>query len=147
MEGGEEFVEPVALFVQRFGLVCQRLCERGGAVDALAAQQRPFFQPADGFARVAARLVGEGADNVRIRFKVERGKAAPQFFGQFCFAEGLQVVNAQAREQGVVEVEGGVFGGGADEDEGAVFDVGEEGVLLGFVEAVDFVDKEDGFAA
>ena len=55
--------------------------------------------------------------------------------------------DAQAGEQGVVEVEGGVFGGGADEDEGAVFDVGQEGVLLGFVEAVDFVDKEDGFAA
>ena len=55
--------------------------------------------------------------------------------------------DAQAGEQGVVEMEGGVFGGGADEDEGAVFDVGQEGVLLGFVEAVDFVDKEDGFAA
>ena len=55
--------------------------------------------------------------------------------------------DAQAGEQGVVEMEGGVFSGGADEDEGAVFDVGQEGVLLGFVEAVDFVDKEDGFAA
>ena len=34
-------------------------------------------------------------------------------------------------------MEGGVFGGGADEDEGAVFDVGQEGVLLGL---------KDGFA-
>ena len=38
----------------------------------------------------------------------------------------------------------GVFGGGADEGDGAVFDVGEDGVLLGFVEAVDLVDEEDG---
>ena len=147
VEGGEEFVEPVALFVQRFRLVGQRLCERGVAGNALAAQQRPFFQPADGFARVAACLVGEGGDGGFVDFKAEGGEAAPQFFREFVFAQGLEMEDAQAREQSVVEVEGGVFGGGADEDEGAVFDVGEEGVLLGFVEAVDFVDEEDGFAA
>ena len=87
MEGGKEFVEPVALFVQRFRLVGQRLCERGGAVDALAAQQRPFFQPADGFARVAAGLVGDGGkDAVGGVVEVECGHAPAQFLDEFVFA-------------------------------------------------------------
>ena len=147
MEGGKEFVEPVALFVQRFRLVGERLREGVFVACALAAQQCPFFEPADGFARVAAGLVGDGGkDAVGGVVEVERGHAPAQFFDEFVFAQRLQVEDAQAGEQGVVEMEGGVFGGGADEDEGAVFDVGQEGVLLGFVEAVDFVDKEDGFA-
>ena len=53
MEGGKEFVEPVALFVQRFRLVGKGLREGVFVACALAAQQRPFFEPADGFARVA----------------------------------------------------------------------------------------------
>ena len=43
-----------------------------------------------------------------------------------------------------VEGKGRVFGSGADEDELAGFDGGEEDVLLLFVEAVDFVHEEDG---
>ena len=53
VEGGKEFVEPVALFVQRFRLVGERLREGVFVACALAAQQCPFFEPADGFARVA----------------------------------------------------------------------------------------------
>lgn len=36
------------------------------------------------------------------------------------------------------------MGGGTDESNGASFEVREENVLLGFVEAVDLVDEEDG---
>ena len=36
------------------------------------------------------------------------------------------------------------MGGGADEADDAALDIGEEDVLLGFVESVDFVDEEDG---
>lgn len=43
-----------------------------------------------------------------------------------------------------VEGKGRVFGGGADEDELAGLDGGEEDVLLLLVEAVDFVHEEDG---
>ena len=38
----------------------------------------------------------------------------------------------------------GVFGGGADQADGAALDVGQEGVLLRLVEAMDLVDEEDG---
>ncbi|MNF74875.1 hypothetical protein D3C84_569210 [compost metagenome] len=47
-------------------------------------------------------------------------------------------------EQCVVEFERGVFGGGADEGDGAVFDVGQEHILLALVEAVHLVHEEDG---
>ncbi len=46
-----------------------------------------------------------------------------------------------------VDGEEGIFGGGADEDDEAELDVAEEDVLLGFVEAVDFVEEEDGALA
>ena len=58
--------------------------------------------------------------------------------------EGDEGEDAAAAEEGGVDFEGGVLGGGADEADGAAFDVGQEGVLLGFVEAMDLVDEEDG---
>ena len=77
-------------------------------------------------ARVGERLLG----NVR------------EGFG----AKALELKNPAAREQGPVDGEVGIFGGRADEDDGAVFNPGQERVLLGFVEAVDLVDEEDGLA-
>ena len=61
-------------------------------------------------------------------FVVERGK----------------LEDAGAGDQGLVDFEVGVFGCRPDEDDDAVFDVGQKGVLLRFVEAVDFVHKKDG---
>ena len=45
------------------------------------------------------------------------------------------------------DFEGGIFSGGADEEDVPGFDVREEGVLLGFVEAMDFVNEDDGALA
>src|SRR5258707_10621167 len=56
-------------------------------------------------------------------------------------------VDLRAREERGDYFEGRIFGGGADEEDMAGFDVREEGVLLGFVEAVDFVDEDDGAEA
>ena len=39
-------------------------------------------------------------------------------------------------------LEGGVFGGGADKNDGAVLDEGEHGVLLRLVEAMDLIDEQ-----
>ena len=47
-----------------------------------------------------------------------------------------------ARQQGRDHLKRGILRGGADEDQGAVLHVGEEGVLLRLVEVMDFVDKE-----
>ena len=56
--------------------------------------------------------------------------------------EPVQHEDLATREQGAVQLEGRVFGRGADEDHGAVLDIGQEAVLLGAVEAVDFVDEQ-----
>jgi len=56
--------------------------------------------------------------------------------------EALQDEDLAAGQQGADEFEAGVLRGRADEDDGAVFDVGKERVLLGAVEAVDLVDEQ-----
>ena len=50
-----------------------------------------------------------------------------------------------AGEQGGDDLKRGVFGRGADDGQQAFFHIGQEGILLTFVEAVDFIDKENGF--
>ena len=52
--------------------------------------------------------------------------------------------NFTAGQQRPVDLEGGVLRGGADEDDAAVLHKGEEGVLLGLVEAVDLVHEHNG---
>ena len=44
-------------------------------------------------------------------------------------------------------MEGGIFGGGADQGQETAFDMGQEAILLGLVEAVDLIDKEQCLAA
>ena len=56
--------------------------------------------------------------------------------------EAPQREDAAAREQRRHDLEGGVLGGGADQRHRAVLDVGQQGVLLGAVEAVELVDEE-----
>jgi len=58
--------------------------------------------------------------------------------------EGFEDVNLGAGEERGDDLEGRIFGGGADEEDVAGFDVREEGVLLSFVEAMHFVDEDDG---
>src|SRR5690606_1977839 len=59
----------------------------------------------------------------------------------------LQHVHAAAREQRRVQLEAGILGGGADEQDAAAFDVRQEGVLLRLVEAVHLVHEQDGAPA
>ena len=75
------------------------------------------------------------------------GERAVEEGDDLVFGEGVEGVDAAAGEERGVDFEGGVLGGGADEADGAALDVGEEGVLLGLVEAMDLVDEEDGAGA
>lgn len=61
--------------------------------------------------------------------------------------EGLEGEYAAAGEERGSELERGVLGGGANENDGTVFDSGEEGVLLGLGKPVDLVNKENSAAA
>ena len=108
----------------------------------------------EGVACVAAGVGGDGCEGFSIGF--DAGCAEPIFgVGEGSFeeaddlvlGEGYERVDATAGEERGVDLEGGIFGGGADEADGAALDVGEEGVLLGLVEAMDLVDEEDGARA
>src|ERR1700679_291606 len=67
------------------------------------------------------------------------GESAMEECDDIGFGKSLQCVDAAAGEQSGVEFEGGILGGGADEADGTALDVGQEGVLLGLVEAMNFV--------
>ena len=55
--------------------------------------------------------------------------------------EWFQHIELEARQQCPGQLERRVLGRGADEDQGAVLDIGQEGVLLALVEAMHLVDE------
>ena len=61
--------------------------------------------------------------------------------------ERVEDVDLRAREKRRDHFERRILGGCADKDNVTGFDVREKGVLLGFVEAVNFVDEDDGAMA
>ncbi len=110
------------------------------------------FEGVEGAAEIAVAEAGEigedfgsggGAGFSETAFGV--GEGAGEGGGDFFEGERFEAEEVAAADERGDDVEAGVVGGGADEADVAFFDVGEEEVLLGFVEAVDFVDEEDGF--
>src|SRR5690606_24212177 len=84
--------------------------------------------------RVAEAAVGEG-------------ERALDDGADVLLAERVEHVDAGAGEQRGVECEGRIFRRRPDQDDRSSLHVGEEGVLLRLVEAVDLVDEEDGLPA
>ena len=76
----------------------------------------------------AFRLVGHGASDQN---------------EQVGFGERAEFENLRARDERAVDAEEGILRGRADEPHDAILDLGEEHILLGLVEAVDFVDEEN----
>ena len=60
------------------------------------------------------------------------------------FVQRAQLEYPAAREQGPIDGKVGILGSRPDQDHGAVFDPGQQRVLLCLVEAVDFVYEENG---
>jgi hypothetical protein len=75
-----------------------------------------------------------------------QSSARSQQGGEAGFIQGFQDIDLGAGEEGAHHLEGGILRGGADEGDQAGFDVGQEGVLLALVEAVHFIDEQDGLA-
>ena len=67
-------------------------------------------------------------------------KKLHQLFG----LQALEHEDPAAGQESPVDLKGRVFRGGADEDDAALFHKGQEGVLLGLVEAMDLVHEDDG---
>ena len=57
--------------------------------------------------------------------------------------EGLEPEQPRPAHQRLIDFEIGVFGGGADQGEGAVFHPGQQCILLGGVEAVHLINEQD----
>ena len=94
-------------------------------------------------------MLGEQRDRARRHLELEVTEAA------FCVGERAlkqrgdrragerhQHEYLHPRKQGAVQLKAGVLGGGPDEGHRAAFDVRQEGILLGPVEAVDLVAEE-----
>ena len=98
--------------------------------------------------RRAPVAVGHG-DERCARLRVERQRPALHGLGtgqqllQRRLVEAVEGQHHRAREQGAVQLERRVLGGGAHQGDGAVLHVGQEPVLLRPVEAVDLVDEEE----
>ena len=112
---------------------------------------RGDFEGVVGVAAVSAGVAGDEVERVFVGGEFERAQAAfgvrqgaVQQRGNLLLGELLEDVNAAAGEQSADDFKGRIFGSGADEADGAALDVGQECVLLSFVEAMDFVDEEDG---
>ena len=115
---------------------------------------RGDFEGVEGVAGVAGGVAGDGLESSLFGGEVESaeaaltvGEGAVEEGDDLGLLQGAERVDAAAGEQRGVDFEAGVLGGGADEADAAALDVGEEGVLLGLVEAVDLVDEEDGAGA
>jgi hypothetical protein len=98
--------------------------------------------------RVPARcgddlVEGVGGEGEGARKAALVGGAAADDLAEVVVGQALELDDARAREQGPVHFEVGVFGRGAHEDDRAVFDRVEQGVLLAAIEAVDLVDEEN----
>src|ERR1019366_9535566 len=113
-----------------------------------------YFQDVVGAAGVSARVGGDFAQTFLRCFEMHLAEAAlgivecaTQKNNDLIFSQWVQHINAAAREKGRVDFEGWIFGGGADQADAAFFHVREEGILLRFVEAVNFVDEDNGARA
>ena len=75
------------------------------------------------------------------------GERAAQKNDNLFFGERFEHIDAAARQQRAVDFERRIFGRGSDQPNAAFFHVRQEGILLRFVEAVNFVDEDDGARA
>ena len=121
----------------------------GAAIGGLGAEGAEF-EGVVGGAGVAVGIGGDAEEDVvgGIEMSVTKAafgisKGAVEEIDDLRGGEGVEDVNLGAGEQRGDDLEGRVFGGGADKEDVAGFHVGEEGVLLSFIEAVNFVDEDD----
>ncbi|MNK98503.1 hypothetical protein D3C87_1188680 [compost metagenome] len=143
-------VERLAALVETPTRIAEQALQQLGADFAVVfSQVRGVFQQIE---QTPAIAIGGGQQHLEA-FIVERQVALAQptlfsecamhQFAQRRFVEAFQHVDAGTRQQSIVEFEGRVFGGGADEDQRAVFNVRQKRILLGFVETVHFIDEQN----
>jgi hypothetical protein len=138
------------------GHACQRFVDVfcGDLIQILTRFQRQLrghFKRVVGVAAVAARVAGNQFQRIVIRGQSECAKAPLAIFKgtaqQRCdlfLGQRLQHVDAAAREQRGDDFEGGILSCRSNQPYCPALHVGQKGVLLGLVEAVNLIDEEDG---
>jgi hypothetical protein len=66
---------------------------------------------------------------------------------QVCLFQRFELKNPGTTDQGFVDLKEGILGGRPNQNHRAVFHPGQQRILLGFVEAVNFINKENGAAS
>ncbi len=104
------------------------------------------FQQVERLAGIPVGELGQKVLGIGIHRHADFRRALFDNLLDFVYRQGFQHKYAAARQQGGDDLKAGVLGGRADQDERAILDIGQQKILLGFVEAVNFVQKQDGAA-
>ncbi len=114
-------------------------------------QLRGDLQRVVGVAAVAAGVAGDHFERIVVSGQLQRAETAltvfqgsPQQRGDLFVGERFEHIDAAAREQRRNNLKGRILGRCADQPDGAALDVGQKGVLLRLVEAVNLIDEQDG---
>ena len=117
---------------------------------ASAGQRGGHFQHVVGAASVAAGIGRDLFQDVVGRPQLHRAQAAffvtqgaLQQLDNLFFSQRLEHVHPAAGKQRGNDFERRILRGGADQADVALLHVGQERILLGLVEAVDFIDEDD----
>ena len=150
VQGGDLVVKRFAAFVESAHGVAHILRGKIGIDSGDAARLgsvKPLFQ----HIQEAARIAVGGLAQQGQRFGFERQIL---IFGQLlrfliqavqaAFAQRFEHIHLRARKQGGIHFKRRVFRGRADKRNQPAFHMRQEGVLLRLVEAVDFIDKQNG---
>ena len=137
----------------RGALLQEFLRDGNGPVFGLIPVEHGHFERGEGCPGVAVGEFSYGVDKLRADDDLRGAETSPVRQGSS--EERLDVLRAErpehedpaAREKGAVDFKRGIFRCGADEYDAAPFHEGQEGVLLGLVEAVYFVHEDDGSGA
>ncbi|MOA00769.1 hypothetical protein D3C78_1201430 [compost metagenome] len=154
MQGRNLVVKRLAALVEAApGITKQALQQIDANLAVVFGQVRGVFQQVE---QTPAIAIGGGQQHLET-FVAEAqlslaqapflGQCALHQFVQRSLIEAFEHVDPRTGQQGVVQLEGRVFGGRANENQRAVFDIRQEGVLLRLVEAMHFVDEQNRAAA
>ena len=152
MQGGDQVVVLLALFVVQQGFARQALFQHfhaylHGAFRAFAVEHG-HLQHRQGGARVAVGEARNHAQRVRRKLYVHSVKAARVLQGaaeqqrQILLAQGVEDKPPAAGKKRAVDFKGRIFRGSADQNDAALFHKRQKRVLLGLVETVNFVHKD-----
>ena len=145
-------VEGIAPLVETAQALRQRFLDKF-AVDRLAlggaCRRTHLFEQIEQTPRIAVGQPDQAFARRRVKFEVgQRTLAGAVEQGTHLgLVERFEHIDRSPRQQRRIDLEGRVFGRCADEGEQARFDERQKAVLLRLVEAVDFIDEEDGALA